>query len=486
MTHSLRKVSDHLLPICEHADEVLEYKDQLTINGRLYLGLQEHLSGLFQLQDEAGISGSLTVRVNDEAIDAEMLAEMVDNEIPFDNWQILLHKESLPDIHDTERDIWTVWFLTDTGFYKWFSELDPFNKSGSIFTAHSAIRVLICGFKNSFGGPLLAVDDIDAKRIVDDWPLHYNGPDENAVKRQVHLLAHGDTSLCPAPFLLTWGDIDSEAAKPFRLLSGKIIASCLTQEFYGNDRVVLKGTRRLELPLSVDTDTPPSAEDLSTLWEAVEWIYEERPEVRAGLIADRLSLDLADGQSLLASAARYINDSLTQSREQYKFVIQDRKDAYAKELRDLLKDVQHQAGLFSDKVRSIMNSLLRDVLAALLLISLGLFSRVGKSQDVLTSMEAGLLFKGLSVYLVVSLALQVFVHMRDLYLSKNELSYWANTTRTQLGVEDISRHLNEPIKARRHSFYGMIVILSIVYSVLALSAWNFQFILELFGVIGGK
>ena len=54
-----------------------------------------------------------------------------------------------------------------------------------------------------------------------------------------------------------------------------------------------------------------------------------------------------------------------------------------------------------------MNSLLRDVLAALLLISLGLFSRVGKSHDVLASNDASMLFRALSVYLVISLALQL-------------------------------------------------------------------------------
>ena len=110
---------------------------------------------------------------------------------------------------------------------------------------------------------------------------------------------------------------------------------------------------------------------------------------------------MVNGQSLLAGAARYVDDALKQSIEQYKFVIAERKDVYAKELRELLKDVQQQAILFSDKVRSILNSLLRDVLAALLLISLGLFSRIGRTEEVLASKEADLLFKALAIYLVV-------------------------------------------------------------------------------------
>ena len=130
-----------------------------------------------------------------------------------------------------------------------------------------------------------------------------------------------------------------------------------------------------------------------------------------------------------------------------------------------------------------MNSLLRDVLAALLLISLGLFSRVGKSHDVLASNEARMLFRALSVYLVISLVLQLFVHLRDLHLANKELAYWANTTRTQLGVDEINKHLKDPIADRRNSFYWLAALLSLVYVALVAAAWNFQCILKVLGVL---
>ena len=163
----------------------------------------------------------------------------------------------------------------------------------------------------------------------------FEGPDENSIKRQIHLLANGSTSLWPAPFLLTWGDIDGDAAKPFRMLSAKSIVTCLAQEYYDSDRVVLKGARRLEIPLSMNGDMAPKAADLVALWDAVKWVYEERPEVRAGLIADRLSLDLLNNMSLVSGSARFIRDALTQSKEQYRFVIQERKDAYQRAARDI-------------------------------------------------------------------------------------------------------------------------------------------------------
>ena len=97
--------------------------------------------------------------------------------------------------------------------------------------------------------------------------------------------------------------------------------------------------------------------------------------------------------------------------------------------------------------------------------------------------RSDLLFKALAIYLVVSLCLQLLVHLRDLRLSGGELKYWTDATRNQLGMDDIERHLNEPIKARRSSFYSMVLILSMIYLAMAAAAWNFQCVAVAFGVI---
>ncbi len=479
MTNLLNDLNNCLIPICYHAGEIIEYWDRLDITGNQYADLQDDLSILLRTVT----SSSLTVRVNDDAVDISSLKQMSEDGIPFENWQILLNKEGAIHPDGVENDIHTIWFMNNEGFSKWVSSIEPFNSENNILRQHRATRILVCGFEHAFGGPALAIDNINAQAIPENWPLKYEGPDEDAVKRQVHILSHDGALLSPSPFLLSWGDIDSDIAQPFRFLSGKSLVTCLTQEFYDTKRIVLKGTRRLELPLAIDSDLIPSASDLNKLWKAVQWVYEERSEVRAALITDRLSLDLSNGQSLLAGACKFINDALTQSIEQYKFVIQDRKDAYAKELRELLKDVQHQAGLFSEKIRSIMNSLLRDVLAALLLISLGLFSRVGKSKEVLESDEANLLFKALAFYLAISLFLQVFIHLRDLYLTNKELRYWTKATRTQIGIDEIKKYLSDPIKDRRWSFYGMLTILSLIYIILSFMSWNFQYLLKTSGIL---
>ncbi len=464
------------------AESFDDLPERIRIDGAYSDTIQQHIGKLFEANEKYDFNG-LTIRVNDEAIGNDEFHELLGNGEPIQSWQILISKRSIVNQLFPQDDISTIWFLTAQGLDRWINRLDPFGESSKIFHEKCSTRVLVCELDHAFGGPSLAIDRIDGKQIPADWPQAFAGPDENTVKRQVHLLSSENTALKPTSFLLSWGDIDSATASRFRMLSGQMLSACLSQEFYDHSRVVLKGSRRIELPLSSEQDEIPSADDLEAIWRAVSWVYEERPEVRATLIADRLTLDLSHGQSLLSGVNHFIEDAMKQSIEQYKFVIAERKDVYAKELRELLKDVQQQASLFSDKVRSILNSLLRDVLAALLLVSLGLFSRIGRTEEILASKEADLLFKALAIYLVVSLLLQLLVHLRDLHLSRGELKYWTNATRNQLGIDDIEKHLNIPISNRRSSFYGMVIILSIVYAAMAIAAWNFQCVARLFGLI---
>ena len=457
-----------------------ESEERIRIDGDEYAHAQEHLQGLLAMQREYELPG-ITIRINAESTDAEDFARRIKEGEAVNKWQVLIAKETISSYLLPDNDTITIWFLSQSAFENWAKNLEPFDASSDRFRSKKAIRILVHGINYHFGGPYMAVGNTCGDSIPRNWPTkHDNTIDEKAVRQQVHLLTNEIISLDPSPFLLQWGDVDSEQAKPFRLLSAKALCACLSQEIHSRDRVVFKGARRLDLPLVSEVDSIPNAEQLGVLWSAVQWVYSERPEVRAALIADRLTLDFTDGQSLLSGISLFIENALRQSKDQYKFVIKERKDIYAKELRDLMKDVQQHAGLFSEKIRSILYGLLRDVLAALLLISLGLFSRIGAAHEVLSSTEASILFKSLAVYLVVSLALQVLINLRDLSLSKQELIYWADAARNHLGIDDIERQLGKPISKREHNFYVMLTILALVYLSMALAAWHFHLIIKFF------
>jgi phosphopantetheine adenylyltransferase len=309
-------------------------------------------------------------------------------------------------------------------------------------------------------------------------------PDANVILEQVHLLSSSVTTISPLPYVLDWGDISGNTAKPFRRAVGEALSACLVDSFYKNSKVTLQGMKRLELDLAHATDDPQS-ECLDRLTEAVRWVYQtdERPETRKKLLADRITLDADLSKSLLENFCVHIEEALTQAKEQYEFVINNRKDEYAKELRELLKDVRTQADLYAEKTRSIVNGLLRDALGALLLTSLTLFARLSSSSVNLGAIEISTLFKALSIYFIISLILQTRVSCSDIFLSTKELNHWAEAARHYLSSKMVKVHLEDSLSDRRKSFWITLAIISVLYVILAIVSWNIPSILNVVGML---
>lgn len=200
-------------------------------------------------------------------------------------------------------------------------------------------------------------------------------------------------------------------------------------------------------------------------------------------MSDRLTIDISKENSFLAGLCDHIKDALSQSREQYKFVIYDRKDEYAKEQRDLLKDLKNQADLYADKIRGMLNSLLRDSLAGLLLVSLTVMGKVGTNLGKFDTLEVNLLFKALSIYFIVSIIMQVIVSWRDIHLSKKELKDWASVTRQYMSHTDFTQLFEGSLSPRFNTFLFMMIFFIILYFILAAISWQIQSFVECFYAI---
>jgi hypothetical protein len=481
MNPDLEKIVAGLRPLCQAADSVTELACRATIEGPGGPDVEALLLGLLDACEASGLERLVTVTIQDVTTDAAELRDQIEHGIPVRAWRVSVYKEGMMPAHPRFR---TILFLSAAEFFRWATEIDAFCVNDEWGAPGGAVRILVDGIKLSFGGPRLAVAEVTADGIPDDWPRAWCGPNDEDIKKQVHLLTDKATIVDPGRFLLDWGAIDLPGAAPFRALGAQTLATSLVQVSYRNNRVLLKGAKMLEVPLYDEARDAPNAGDLGRLRIAVEWVYQERPEIRAELIADRLSLDLQAGESLVHGACRLMDDALAQAKERYRFVIAEKKEAWVKELREVLKDVQGQSQLYSDKLRSIMNSLLRDVLAALLLISLGLFARIGRSQDILGSHEAEVLFRALSLYLVASIVLQAFVHLRDVLTSDSEVRRWAKQTRTHLGQDVLRTQLEEPLNDRWREFLVTGTVLASVYVLLAGSAWFFQPLMSALGLLG--
>lgn len=396
-------------------------------------------------------------------------------------WKITVGKSPFKT---SENGVQQILFFTPKGYTDWchyLLNLQPFSP-----LIDGQVVITVAGIGCSFGGKFITVCDIDA-----DTPVTSNDsskpyiPISDQVHRLIHVVADNTLKVDPCFFDLSWGDLDSPLAQPLKLLFVTHLAASLAQDIYvkkGELHAVLKGTKRLELPLLPIDGVCITPEMIAHLSEAVSWVYEERAETRHRLVSDRLSIDIEPLQSLVEGALNNITDAVKQARDRYGFVIMERKDAYYKELRDLLKDVRAQADLYAAKVRDLVTSLQRDFLAMLVLLGFTLLPKINQVHTVLTSppFEIIVFFRILSGYFIVSFILQASSHCRDLSLSYKESQGWFTLIHDYTAQKEWDDNFNGPISKRKNTFYTALMVSFICYAVLALTMWYF---FELYNIV---
>lgn len=476
---------DALTQIAELAsisDEWNESWDHLSVKGVLSPDRLRILIELYQRCE--AIDYELTLRLDNDPYDLQSLIALDPDSYLPDTWQIVIGKSSFIHKAGFKRDNGQVllFFARDT-FLRWANGIDPLSIKEPDFSKPTTI--LAHGIESTFGGASLWILPTNqVSNISDTGNVEVNLPSSESIHKLIHILSEQQiVRISPADFSLTWGDRDSEESAPFRLLYAKSLAACLPQDLYnrsGDIHVVLRGTKRLELPLIHKEDPIPDVKFLNILQDIVLWIFEERAETRHTLISDRLSIDIPEGKSLISGLKLYAEKAFKQARERYGFVILDRKDEYYKELRDIMKDVRTQADLYAAKVRTLVNTLLRDILGILILIGVGLIGKFdpNKLSNLSSTPQVDLFFKAFAIYFLLSPLFQLFFHWRDLHLSHNESKTWLSLTREYASEEELLEKFERPLASRRRTFWLASLAVLAVYFLFAYTSWNFPEIIN--------
>lgn len=282
--------------------------------------------------------------------------------------------------------------------------------------------------------------------------------------------------------LLTGGDLDGAQTACMRLWAERDASQLLCDEVthrQGGYQVILRGGRRVTMDLAVPSE-PPTRQELELVQSAVAWCFAEHRDARHALLVDRLALDAVEGDAFLPFLRSNLNAALQDSRDRYRLVVIEKKDAAVKETRDILKDVRTQADAYASKVRDLTSTFLRDLLAALLLIGLGLLGRMNSDSlaQVVDAAPVNVFFKILAAYFVLSAALQIATHWRDLYLTTLELDRWWRLTRTSLAGKDVKRVMAEVIRPRRRTFCVAVIAIAVLNALIAGALWNWKTLFE--------
>lgn len=409
--------------------------------------------------------GILSVRLDGSLIEEGDLKSYIENNIDFQGFELSINKNALLSSNSSEYS--ENFFFSCSEFEKWMSGLSAFDPNNPF---HSKIRVIVNGLDNYIVGKRFQIIPLRNSEIIQEFTLGEGIPEMGAIGKVVHSFTDQGTVINPLSFIYQTNSKHS-VKETFTKLACMTLSASIVNEFYSESKITVDGIRRMNLRLYKNEKLPSSLYD--NLLKLVKWMYEEKTATRQKLFNDRITLEINEDKSYIFSLGYFLETSLEQAKQRYNFVILERKDKYVSELKDLLKDIRGQSDLYSQKIRSLLNNLLRDVLAALLLVGFTLFTKFSDNLQLDKELLLSFVFYALAVYYLVSIFLQAIVDITDIQVSKNEMFYWKKTTKELIPEEDFKKNISESLRGRRVSLRVIYPIIVLLYIGVAISCYIF-------------
>lgn len=405
----------------------------------------------------------ITCHLDGRAVDFETFIEDL---LPGSEWNFNINKLARLAFSNT------TFFFNQEMFKLWSSNLDAFDASNPLLSSFK-LKILVNGFNEKVIATNYVICNPSQACEFTEVDLIPSFAKINSV---IHIAARDNFIVEPAKLFITEGNC-TDITFPFFRMAVQSLAVCIVSELLNNEAVVLRGIRKIEMPLfnNVVNLDKSVLEDIKN---TVQWIYEDKTDLKLKLYLDRFTLDVDLSKDYTSELIMLNRTSLEQARERFSFITFERKDQYQKELRDLLKDLKGVSDLYSSKVRGLLSNLLRDVLAGLLLIGITLLSKIDNVNNVTSSPVINLVFKAFSIYFLLSIVYQTIFDLLDIINTKNEFIFWKQTSREYIGQDEFKKLMVNTIQKRAlftYIFYGLLII---TYFVVAYLSYNFINILK--------
>jgi hypothetical protein len=384
-----------------------------------------------------------------------------------DNWKLTINKNVLQNKKDAHN-----FFYSEQKLVDWIKQTNPFRDDYPLH--NKKITIVVNGLQDNFGSNNFVVCNSDYE-FSESTNVIWDNYNETLIMDNIHIISNSNFIIKPLTHFLTFGKI-TNTSKYFYRNSILVLLASLSNEIYENGDIILRGYRRIRMKLGFDyMGKEISSEYQTQLSDAVKWVYQstERCDLRLKLLLERITLDIDYSLPYIQGLGSVIKEATNQAKERYSFIIYDRKDLYQKELKDLLKDLRTLSELYSNKLRSLLSNLLRDVLAAFILIGITLFSRATEIAKLFENKLIEYVFIVFGVYFTISAFLQLITDIFDIFRSNKEFAYWKNISREYMSKKDFDMHRSKTLTIRA---IGTIIIYSIVilcYIAIALICFKF-------------
>ncbi len=400
----------------------------------------------------------------------EFIADIQQN----DTWKININKNVLLN-KNIDGKIYN-FFYSQEKLICWIKNTNPFTEDYPF--NNKSICVIVNGLDDSFGGCNLIFCGPNHNNSFNGETIVWENYDETRILDSVHIISNSKFIIKPLNHYLSFGKVN-EISKYFFRNSILVLLASLSSEIYENGNIILRGYRRIQIEIGIDyIGDEISVEYQEQLANAVKWVYQttERCDLRLKLLLERITLDIDYSLPYIQGLFSIIQETTVQAKERYSFIIYDRKDLYQKELKDLLKDLKSLSDLYSNKLRSLLSNLLRDVLAAFILIGITLFSKVTEINSLFKNKLIDYIFIAFALYFALSAIFQSIVDFYDVRRSRKEFDYWKNVTKEYMSTADFKNHTSNTINKRATGTTIIYVIIVMCYFLIALVCYNFPYI----------
>lgn len=383
-------------------------------------------------------------------------------------WKIIINKTSR--LKENKKNF----FNKVEVFKEWANTLDPFDVDNPLLSDFP-IKIFVNKIKETVVGNNYIICPISKNPEFKNSNVF---PDFDQINSNIHILHRENFIIEPKKLFINEGECTDNTIN-FFIMSVKSIAICLTSEIINNESIILRGIRKIELPLFKNCSVL-NTDILSDLKKTLNWVYEDKSDLKIKLYLDRFTLDVDLQKDFVSELIRLNKTSLEQSKERFSFITFERKDQFQKELRDLLKDLKTVSDLYSTKARGLLSNLLRDVLAGLLLIGLTILSKIEDVKLVTESPVINLVFKAFSFYFIISILYQSIFDFVDIIKTKNEFIYWKKTSREYISESEFKEYMKQTVGNREKFTYIYYSFLIITYFFLAYISYNFLELIQNF------
>ena len=389
-----------------------------------------------------------------------------------DNWKLTINKNVLLNKEEAYN-----FFYSDQKLIDWIKQTNPFSDDYPL--NNKKIRIIVNGLQENFGGNNFIVCNSDYN-FIENIDTMWNDYDESLIMDKIHIISSSKLIIKPLNHFLTFGKIN-DISRYFYRNSILVLLASLCNELYENGKIVLRGFRKIEINLGLNyLGNEISTEYQELLASAVRWVYQlsekERCDLKLKLLSERITLDIDYSLPYFQGLSTIIKEATSQAKERYNFIIYDRKDLYQKELKDLLKDLKTLSELYSNKLRILLSNLLRDVLAAFILVGITLFSKTTEIEKLFENKLIRYVFLGFGLYFIISAIFQLITDIFDIYRSNKEFDYWKNVSKEYMTQEEFKKHKSETLIKRAKGTMALYVVVILCYFAISFLCFKFTHI----------